>query len=450
MSYRTLNRVSTLGFVVALFMLRPLGASAQVGSPAGAVPVDRLQARRAALMARMGSGVAVIRSMEERSDDPPDSEHPQDSDYREDSDFFYLTGLEAPGSWLILVAKERGAGEVYLYLPARNPVQERWTGPQLGPGAEAARLTGIPEANIRPAKDAEQALQTMVTDGGSPAMDGGLFFKEDARHGQLEVLHRILSLKTVKAKDLLPHLAALRQVKDQDEIARIRKAAQISAEGHVAAMKTAKPGIYEYEIEAVAEMTFRRLGAERLAYPSIVGAGINGTTLHYDKNRARTAAGDLIVMDMAAEYGYYAADVTRTIPASGMFTDRQKAIYNLVLGAQQAVMDSIRPGMTLLRLHQISVAYIQSHSNGLCGSQSCEKFYIHGCCHHIGMEVHDVNTNGPLVAGMTFTVEPGIYLPEEKLGVRIEDDVLVTPNGYELLSGAAPRTVEEVERVMRG
>ena len=228
----------------------------------------------------------------------------------------------------------------------------------------------------------------------------------------------------------------------------LRKAAGISAAGHVAAMRSARPGAYEYELEAVAEMTFRKLGAERLGYPSIVGSGINGTTLHYDQNRAKTAAGDLIVMDMAAEFGYYSADVTRTIPVTGTFTDRQRAIYNLVLGAQQAVMDSIRPGTTLGRLHMISAAYIRDHSNGLCGATGCEKYYIHGCCHHIGMDVHDVNTNGSLMAGMTFTVEPGIYLPEEKLGVRIEDDVLVTPTGYELLSGGAPRKAEEVEKIV--
>ena len=288
----------------------------------------------------------------------------------------------------------------------------------------------------------------MVSEANSPAQTGGLYFKRDARHTQLEILRQLTSRPTVKAKDLLPHLAVLRQVKDQDEIARIRKAAEISAAGHLAAMRAARPGAYEYEIEAVAEMTFRKLGAERLGYPSIVGSGINGTTLHYDQNRAKTAAGDLIVMDMAAEFGYYSADVTRTIPVTGTFTDRQRAIYNLVLGAQQAVMDSIRPGTTLGRLHMISAAYIRDHSNGLCGATGCEKYYIHGCCHHIGMDVHDVNTNGSLMAGMTFTVEPGIYLPEEKLGVRIEDDVLVTPTGYELLSGGAPRKAEEVEKIV--
>jgi Xaa-Pro aminopeptidase len=249
-------------------------------------------------------------------------------------------------------------------------------------------------------------------------------------------------------QDLLPVLASLRVVKDADEIRRLTRAVELTAQGHVAAMRFARPGVWEYEIESVAEATFRRLGAERLGYPSIVGSGINSTILHYDVNRRQTQAGDLIVMDMGAEFGYYTADVTRTIPVSGKFTPRQKAIYELVLGSQQAAIDSVRTGITLRQLEVIARKYMTDHSGDLCGTGGCGKYFIHSLSHWIGMDVHDLGGGVPLAPGMAFTVEPGIYLPEEALGVRIEDDVLVTPTGYLLLSKGAPRSVADVERVM--
>jgi Xaa-Pro aminopeptidase len=216
-------------------------------------------------------------------------------------------------------------------------------------------------------------------------------------------------------------------------------------------MRAAKPGAWEYELEAAAEGTFRRLGAERLGYPSIVGAGFNGTTLHYDKSRSQLAADDLIVMDMGAEFGYYSADVTRTIPATGKFTARQRAIYDLVLATQQAAIDSVRPGITMSRLGQIAREYMRTHSGDLCRPGTCDRYYIHGLGHWIGMDVHDVGDYAqPLAPGMVLTIEPGIYIPEEKLGVRIEDDVLVTATGHEVLSTGAPRKADEVERAMRG
>jgi Xaa-Pro aminopeptidase len=247
--------------------------------------------------------------------------------------------------------------------------------------------------------------------------------------------------------DLLPVLATLRMAKDEDEIRRMTRAVEISAAGHVAAMKAARPGIYEYQLEAVAEQTFRTLGAERLGYPSIVGSGINSTILHYDQNRRQTQAGDLIVMDMGAEFGYHTADITRTIPVSGKFTPRQKAIYELVLGAQQAAIDAVRPGITLRELDGIARKYITDHSGELCGPGGCNRYFIHGLSHWLGMDVHDLGT-GPLVAGSVLTVEPGIYLPQESLGVRIEDDILVTATGSVNLSKGAPKTVADIERVM--
>ncbi|HEU5219861.1 MAG TPA: M24 family metallopeptidase, partial [Gemmatimonadales bacterium] len=170
----------------------------------------------------------------------------------------------------------------------------------------------------------------------------------------------------------------------------------------------------------------------------------------YDQNRRQTQAGDLIVMDMGAEFGYHTADVTRTIPVSGKFTPRQKAIYELVLASQQAAIDAVKPGLTLRELDAVARKYMADHSGDLCGAGGCTKYFIHSLSHWIGMDVHDVGGGARLAPGMVFTVEPGIYLPEEALGVRIEDDVLVTPTGYLLLSKGAPRSVADIERVMAG
>ncbi len=432
-----------LPLILAGLALAPSLVLGQVGSPAGPVPVERLQARRAALLNRIGTGIAVLRSADERS---IEGDYPQDSDYREDNDFFYLTGLEAQGGWLVLATRDTAPPEVILYLPARDTVQERWTGAKLGPGPEATALTGI--AEVRSSDGAEADIRRMVNM--ARRRSGRLFLKLGERAVSDSFLRELALGSGAGAVDLRPELAALRVVKDDDEMRRLRRAINVSTEGHLAAMRIARPGAWEYELEAAAEGTFRRLGAERLGYPSIVGTGINGTTLHYDKSRSQLADGDLVVMDMGAEFGYYTADVTRTIPATGKFTARQRAIYNLVLATQQAAIDSVRPGTTMTRLGQIAREFMRANSGDLCQPGTCDRFFIHGLGHWIGMDVHDVGDYAqPLAPGMVLTIEPGIYIPEDKLGVRIEDDILVTATGHELLSSGAPRKAEDVERAMR-
>ena len=429
--------------VLALLASMPTLAPAQAGSPAGPVPVEYLAARRAELLKRMGNGVAVIRSSEKRS---IEGDYPQDSDYREHNDFFYLTGLETPSSWLVLIARDTLSPQVYLYLPARDSMAERWTGERLGPGAEATALTGIEDT--RAADLAERQIRGVVR---SRTLQGGTLYLLLGKEAESDTFFQQLALGTgAGVTDLRPTLAAMRLVKDADEMRRMRMAAEISAKGHVAAMRVTRPGAWEYQLEGAAEGTFRSLGAERLAYPSIVGTGINATTLHYDRSRSQLQAGELVVMDMGAEYGFYAADITRTIPASGRFSPRQLQIYDLVLATQQAALDSIKPGMTLGRLGQIAREYMKEHSGDLCAPGTCDRYFIHGLSHWLGMDVHDVGSYmTPLAPNMVFTVEPGIYIPEERLGVRIEDDVVVTATGYELLSGGAPRTAAEVEKVMK-
>jgi Xaa-Pro aminopeptidase len=215
-------------------------------------------------------------------------------------------------------------------------------------------------------------------------------------------------------------------------------------------MRTVRPGMTEYEIEALIERGFRSRGAERLGFPSIIGSGPNSTTLHYDKNRRTIAAGDLVVMDVGGEYGYYSADVTRTVPINGKFTPRQRQLYDLVLATQQVGIDSVRPGMTVSQLNRISRAYMKANSGTLCGTTTCDTYFIHGLSHWLGMDVHDVGDYTMSFApGMVVTEEPGIYIPDEQLGIRIEDDVLVTALGHDLLSSKAPRSPDAIEKTMK-
>jgi Xaa-Pro aminopeptidase len=250
--------------------------------------------------------------------------------------------------------------------------------------------------------------------------------------------------------DLGAPLANLRVVKDEVEIARLRRAVEITVEALRQAMRAVRPGMYEYELEATIEYEFRSRGADRVGFPSIVGSGPNSVVLHYDRNRRRMESGDLVVVDVGAEYGYYTADVTRTFPVSGEFTPRQREIYDLVLATQRAVIDSIRPGVSVWELERLARSYMRDHSKERCGRLSCDRFFAHGLSHWLGMEVHDVGDySAPLLPGMVITVEPGIYLPDEGLGVRIEDDVLVTEHGHTVLSKEAPKTVAEIESLMK-
>ena len=389
-------------------------AAAQAGSPAGPVPVERLLARRAALLGRLGEGVAVIGAAKLRS---IEGDYPQDSDYRESNDFFYLTGLEAPGARLVLIARERGADSAILYLPEPSEGHDRWTGGSPGPGAEVSRLTGIEDVR---------------------------FLRDSVR-----IAGRRRSPAPITAREVAAELATLRQIKDAEEIRRLRRAVAITAEALLEAMRAAEPGMYEYELEALIEYGFRSRGAERVGFPSIVGSGPNGTILHYDESRRRMAEGELVVIDVGAEFGYYTADLTRTLPVSGRFTPRQRELYDLVLGAQQAALDSVRAGADLGTLNRIARAHMRAHSGALCGGSGCERYFIHGLSHWLGMDVHDPGAySRPLEPGMVLTVEPGIYIPAESLGIRIEDVVLVTGGGREVLSSALPRTAEAVERAM--
>ena len=235
-----------------------------------------------------------------------EGDYPQDSDYREHNDFFYLTGLEAPGAWLVLVARKSGQDQAVLYLPARDSIKEKWTGPRLGPGTEAVRLTGI--TDIQRADKAETEIRELVLDAGSPARAGAVYLSENPRQDSESLRASLLRdgrhSRPIKVGNLDPVIARLRLVKDPDELSRLRRGIEITADALKESMRVARPGMWEYELEAIIEYTFRREGAERVGFPSIVASGPNAVTLHYDENRRQVQPGDLVVEDVGAEFGY--------------------------------------------------------------------------------------------------------------------------------------------------
>src|SRR5216117_1390867 len=419
----------------------PLGAWTPVPElPGMGRPVDTasVAARRRALLARIGRGVVLVPAAHERE---LERDYIQDNDFRQSNTFFYLTELETQDAWLLIVAPGGGEGEAVLFLPPRNPAQERWTGLRLGPDSLAARLSGIPR--VLPTDSLDRVLRSARARASGPLyVQLDLSTRDEPRITDL-------AFEGEDVGNLGPIVDSLRVVKGAGEVSRPRQAIEITALGHIAAMQAARPGVWEYEIEAALEAAFRRNGADRVGYPSIVGSGPNSTTLHYDVSRRRTRDGDLVVVDAGAEWGQYTADVTRTFPVNGKFTPRQKAIYDLVLATQKAAFDSTRPGTTIAQLNRVARDYMRTHSGTLCGAETCDSYFIHGLSHWLGMDVHDVGDYSTLLkAGMVLTIEPGIYLAQESLGVRIEDDVLVTATGAEWLSAKAPRTTAEIERLM--
>ena len=404
-------------------------------------PVDAaaVAARRHALARRIGHGLVLIPAAHERS---LERDHAQDSDFRQANTFFYLTELEVKDAWLLL-AVAPDSSPATLFLPSRDSAEERWTGIQLGPDSLAARLSGVPRVLPRDSLAARlRAVRGQV--------EGDVYLPlADAPSDARRVVE--LAVPGQPIRDVGPLVDSLRLIKDADELRRLRTAVGITVLGHIAAIRAVRPGMWEYQLEAVVEGTFRAQGADRVGYPSFVGSGPNATTLHYDANRRQLKDGELVVIDAGAEWGQYTADVTRTFPVSGRFTPRQKAIYDLVLATQRTAFDSVRPGVLVRDLDRIARAYMRAHSGKLCGQETCDKTMIHLVGHWLGMDVHDAGDyRTPLAPGMVLTLEPGIYLPAESLGVRIEDDVLVTPGGGEWLSTGAPRSTEAIERLAAG
>jgi len=411
--------------------------------------------RRQSLASKATGGMVLLFASNE-------AEGPNDLyGYRPDDNFFYLSGWSEPGAALLIVGaadpKDHSYTEI-LFLPNHNPSQEKWTGPKLGADSpDAGKITGFDHVevldNLRselvrllPAKKA-----TVYTD---VVADGEI----SNSAAPLDWLKRANSFPVgVSFQDVRPMLASLRTYKDAGEIERIRHATDASIAAHFAAMRTVRSGVTEREISALMQYEWGKRGCERPAYAPIVGSGFNSTVLHYSDDSGTMQSGDVVVIDAAGEYSMYASDITRTLPVSGKFTARQREIYDIVLGAQQAAIDAFRSGKSSLRkdqpnsIYDVAYNYINSHGKDLHG-EPLGKYFIHGLSHYVGLNVHDAGDyNVPLGPGAVFTIEPGIYIPEEKLGVRIEDILYVDPDGKLInLTANLPHTADDVEHAMAG
>jgi Xaa-Pro aminopeptidase len=373
--------------------------------------------------------------------------------------FYYLTGHDQPGAALLLIPDRSGKSAAdspeslreILYLPARDPAQEIWEGPKIGPNDPGiAGKTGF--QSVEPFEKLKDDLANL-------AKTYKTFYTLMPPEHEEGYPHLTESVAAIRAaipqatlKDIAPQLDAMRQVKSPGELALMQKAIDVSIDAHFDAMKTMRPGLFEYQIAARMKEVHEWGGCEREAYAPIVGTGFNSTVLHYSVLDDQIKDGDVVVIDVGGEYGGYAADITRTLPADGKFTPRQREIYDIVLGAQTAALAALKPGAVLYggkdSLQQIVTDYINSHGHDKEG-RALGRYYPHGVSHHLGLDVHDPgDRNRPLEPGMVVTVEPGIYIPEENLGVRIEDDVLVTKDGYKLLTARLPRTADEIEKIM--
>ena len=398
--------------------------------------------------------------------------------YHQDPNLYYLTGYQEPHAVLLIFKENQTAqnNESYneiIFVQPRNEFGEMWTGRRLGAQGVKDNLkinmsfknTDFANYPVDFSKFDKVLFQEFFNDVRDTREPGDLYdlieqFKSKAGYnvaGSLETEPRAQNLDTQGLNALM---SQLRGVKTEEEIALLRKAVEISAIGQLEVMKAMKPGLSEREIQGIHEFVFKKYGAEYEGYPSIVGGGHNGCILHYQENyKPSVSSTEMVLMDLGAEYRGYTADVTRTIPTKGTFSPEQKAIYDLVYEAQEAGIKKTVAGGTMMEVHMATLTVINEGLVELGIIKSADQrhmYYPHGCCHHIGLDVHDLG-GYTLEENMVITVEPGIYIPadsdcDEKwwgIAVRIEDDILVTKDGPEILSSMAPRKSDEIEKAMK-
>jgi Xaa-Pro aminopeptidase len=429
--------------------------------------ITPFRARRAALLERMGAGIAIVPTAPERIRNR-DSDYP----YRFDSYFYYLTGFPEPEAVLVLIAGAEPKS--ILFCREKHPERELWEGFRYGPAA-AREAFGFDEAHAFAALD-ETAPRLLAN---QPALfyAPGLDAAWDARCmrwlNEVRAQARTGVAAPAEIRDVRVALDEMRLVKDVHEIATMRRAASISAGAHVRAMRATRPGAMEYEVEAELLYEFRRHGAQFPAYWPIVAGGANACVLHYRDNSKRLADGDLLLIDAGCELDGYASDITRTFPVNGTFSGPQRAVYELVLAAQTAAIAEVRPGSGWNAPHDAAVKVLAQGfiDLGLCSGTLDEvlekelykQYYMHRTGHWLGLDVHDAGDYKALgdwkrlAPGMTLTVEPGCYVrpadgvPERfwNIGVRIEDDALVTVSGCEIVTAEAPKRVDDIEALMR-
>lgn len=425
--------------------------------------------RRKQLMQKIGpTGILILPAA-------PTTRRNGDTDYpyRQQSDFYYLTGFEEPEAVIILAPKRKG-GEFILFNRVRDREQEIWNGYRAGQ-AGARKNFGANEAF--PIEELADKLPELLE--GRSEVHYAIGLDKDFDETILKALNKIRGKirgglqSPISFVDITDTIHEMRLIKSPAEIDVMRKAADISVEAHIRAMQYCKPGVNEYHLEAELQHEFQSQGARFLAYPSIVGSGANSCILHYNDNNQVIKDGSVVLIDAGCEYENYASDLTRTFPANGKFTDEQRAIYEIVLDAQLAGIKAVRPGAPFPAIQNaivkvitkglLELGLLKGKLSDLIEKQEYFKFYMHKSGHWLGLDVHDVGrykTNGKwrtLQPGMVLTVEPGIYISSDipgvpkkwhNIGVRIEDDVVVTKNGNEVLSGGLPKTVEDIEAIM--
>ena len=393
--------------------------------------------------------------------------------FRQNSDFYYLTGFDEPDAVLVLTPEHADARSV-LFLRERDRAKEIWDGARLGV-ERAAETLGVDAAY--PIDELAQRLPKLLV--GATTLHYAFGTDEAADRLVRDALEaaRTQTRRQGRAPQTFAEpslvLEEMRAIKSDAEIDILRRGAAITRAGHVAAMRHTRPGMFEYEIQAILESEYRRAGAQSIAYESIVAGGDHATVLHYVANRDRLEAGTLLLIDSGCELDCYATDVTRTWPVDGRFTPEQRAIYEIVLAAQAAAIDRVRPGVARTEFHDAAVRTIAQgliELGLLSGSldenienERYRDYYMHGTGHWLGLDVHDAGAyrdvdDQPVKfrAGMVTTVEPGIYVHRDLdcderfkgIGVRIEDDILVTATGSENLTAAIPKTVEEIEAIV--
>jgi Xaa-Pro aminopeptidase len=418
-------------------------------------PASVYHQRRNALAAKLDGGIAVLFAAEE----PVLDFMP----YRQDSDFYYLTGWTEPGAALVVIADAPKAAtprsyKEILFLPTRDLRLEKYTGIKLDaatPGVEKA--TGVD--HVQAMTEMPSVLNAII------AGDRRAAYNVWTQPGILQARPLLaftattLGLTAPPSRDVATLTAELRVVKDAGEIELLKKAADASVSGQRVMMMAVKPGVTERAVAGKMTAAWMENGCERPSYAPIVGSGINSTILHYAENARTIEDGDIVVVDAACEYSMYASDITRTVPANGHFTARQRAIYDIVLGSQKAAIEAFVAGESTINdrdrhdansLDTVAYNYINTHGKDLHG-QPLGQYWLHGLGHMVGLDVHDPsNYPAVLKPGMVFTIEPGVYIPEEKLGVRVECTFLVGEDGKLIdLNAALPHTADEVEAAMR-
>ena len=414
-------------------------------------------------------GVAIFASR------PPAAwNHDTEYVYRPDPNFYYLTGFEEPES-ICVIAPDHPKHQYILFVRPKDKQAEIWNGKRVGVknarrhyGADKAY--SIEKFGEKIGKYLEGAERLYYTLGSNQDVDSEILslftgsVRSRIRSGQ--------GLDTLV--DPSPILSELRLIKNETELQRIQMATEITGAGHVAAMKAVRPGMYEYDLEALVESTFRMNGANGAAFPTIVASGGNATILHYTTNDCQIKDESLVLIDAGAEYGRYSGDVTRTFPANGTFTEAQREIYQLVLDAHYAVIDAIRPGVSIDEPHQqsielltesmLSLGLLKGKRKKIIKKEAYREFYMYRIGHMLGLDVHDVNcvhdANGDFKTfqpGMVMTIEPGLYVADDTknvppeylgIGVRIEDDILVTETGCEVLTDGVPKEIDAVEELV--